>query len=111
MLKVMADNKLDAFVFRSVEHSPNLISEGIKPPFYNTRGVATLNTFMIFVSAITVPSGFTKDGLPTGITFLGRAYSEPTMIKFAYAYEQATHHRIPPKSTPALPSAVSASLR
>lgn len=104
MMKVMADNKLDAIVqHRSVEHEPNLISEGIKPPFYNTRGVPTINTFMIFVSAITVPSGFTAKGLPMGITFLGRAYSKPAMIKLAYAYEQATHHRRPPPATPPLP--------
>ena len=102
IMKVMADNKLDAIVHKSVEHTANLISEGIKPPFYNTRGVATINTFLIFVPSITVPSGFTDDGLPVGITFLGRAYSEPTMIKFAYAYEQSTHHRKAPSSTPAL---------
>jgi Asp-tRNA(Asn)/Glu-tRNA(Gln) amidotransferase A subunit family amidase len=52
---------------------------------------------------ITVPAGFTSDGLPVGITFFGRAYSEPTLLKLAYAYEQATHHRIPPDTTPALP--------
>jgi amidase len=102
IMKVMADNKLDAIVHRSVEHTANLISEGIKPPFYNTRGVPTINTFVIFVSTITVPSGFTAEGMPMGITFLGKAYSEPAMIKFAYAYEQATHHRKPPAATPPL---------
>ena len=51
---------------------------------------------------MTVPSGFTSDNLPVGITFFGRPYSEPTMIKLAYSYEQATHRRIPPKTTPAL---------
>jgi amidase len=30
-------------------------------------------------------------------------HSEPTLLKLAYAYEQATHHRIPPKTAPALP--------
>jgi hypothetical protein len=39
---------------------------------------------------MTVPSGFTTDNLPVGITFFGRPYSEPTLIKLAYAYEQAT---------------------
>jgi Asp-tRNA(Asn)/Glu-tRNA(Gln) amidotransferase A subunit family amidase len=55
-----------------------------------------------YVSVITVPSGFTTDNLPVGITFFGRAYSEPTLIKLAFAYEQATHHRHPPKTTPAV---------
>jgi len=45
--------------------------------------------------AITVPAGFAF-GLPVGITFTGRAFSEPTLIRLAYAFEQATHHRIPP---------------
>ena len=35
-------------------------------------------------------------GLPVGMSFFGRAWSEPTLIKFAYAYEQATKHRKPP---------------
>jgi Asp-tRNA(Asn)/Glu-tRNA(Gln) amidotransferase A subunit family amidase len=51
---------------------------------------------------MTVPSGFTSDHLPVGITFFGRPYSEPTLIKLAYSYEQATHHRIPPPTTPPL---------
>ena len=52
--------------------------------------------------AITVPGGFTADGLPVGVELLGRAWTEPQLIKFAYAYEQTTHHRRPPASTPAL---------
>ncbi len=45
---------------------------------------------------ITVPGGF-FDGLPVGISFFGRAFSEGTLIKFAYAFEQATKHRRPPQ--------------
>lgn len=41
---------------------------------------------------ITVPAGHVA-GLPVGISFLGRAWSEPTLIRLAYAFEQATHHR------------------
>ena len=44
---------------------------------------------------ITVPAGYFR-GLPVGISFFGRAWSEPTLIKIAYAYEQATKHRRPP---------------
>jgi amidase len=44
---------------------------------------------------ITVPAGYFR-GLPIGLSFLGRAWSEPTLIKIAYAYEQATKHRKPP---------------
>jgi amidase len=47
-----------------------------------------------------VPAGFTRDKLPAGITFLGRPYDDARMIKLAFAYEQATHHRRAPASTP-----------
>jgi len=45
---------------------------------------------------ITVPMGFVF-GLPVGISFFGRAWSEPVLLKFAYAFEQATQHRRPPR--------------
>jgi amidase len=50
---------------------------------------------------INVPAGFSHN-LPIGISFFGRAYSEPTLIKIAYAYEQATRHRRAPTFIPTL---------
>lgn len=44
---------------------------------------------------ITLPMG-ELDGLPVGVSFFGRAWSEPVLIEIAYAYEQATQHRITP---------------
>jgi amidase len=104
ILKVMADSKLDAIVHKSVEHQPSLIKDGINPPYASGKGVPTWNTFVIYAASMTVPSGFTTDNLPVGITFFGRPYSEPVLLKLAYAYEQATRHRAPPKSTPPLPT-------
>jgi len=51
---------------------------------------------------ITVPAGYIQ-GLPSGISFFGPAFSEPTLIKIAYAYEQATKARKVPKYLPAYP--------
>lgn len=99
VLKVMADNKLDAIVHKSVEHQPTLIRDGVNPPHVNHRGAPHLNTFLIVVPTIAVPAGFTRDGLPAGISFLGRPYTDGQMIRLAYGYEQATHHRRPPAST------------
>jgi len=104
ILKVMADNHLDAIVHKSIEHEPVLIKEGINPPYVSGRGLPRLNTFLVYASVIAVPAGFTPTGLPVGITFFGNAYSEPTLLKLAYSYEQATHHRKPPATTPDLPA-------
>ena len=59
-------------------------------------GIATV------VPAIVVPGGFTADGLPVGVEMLGRAWSEPLLIRLAYAYEQATKlRRAPSEVNPA----------
>jgi Asp-tRNA(Asn)/Glu-tRNA(Gln) amidotransferase A subunit family amidase len=46
--------------------------------------------------AITVPMGLSMDQLPIGLELLGRPFAEGTLIRLAYAYEQATHRRKPP---------------
>ncbi len=52
---------------------------------------------------VNVPTGFTEDGLPISVSFFGRAYSEPLLLGFAYAYEQATLNRRPSPLVPPLP--------
>jgi amidase len=58
--------------------------------------------------SITVPGGFApptdtiENAFPSGVTFSGRAFSEPVLVALAFAFEQATLHRRPPASTPPL---------
>ena len=88
-----------------MERSPGLIKAATQPNGGDAGGgggTPTLNTFLVYVPAITVPSGFTPEHIPTGLTFLGRPYDDAKMITLAYAYEQATHHRVPPSTTPSL---------
>ncbi len=61
-------------------------------PFPTPAGMAGYPT-------ITVPAGLAF-GLPVGISFIGAAYSEPTLLKFAYAFEQASKARRPPSFFP-----------
>src|SRR6266852_2203248 len=57
-----------------------------------------------FLPPTPFPDGFDAKPAPYGVTFSGPAFSEPKLIGFAYAFEQATRHRRPPESTPPLPS-------
>jgi amidase len=50
---------------------------------------------------ITVPAGFVS-GLPVGISFFGRAWSEPTLLKITYGFEQTIQARRPPRFLPTL---------
>jgi amidase len=51
---------------------------------------------MIGVPAVVVPGGFYPSGLPFGLEISARAWKDGDLIGWAYAYEQATHHRRPP---------------
>ena len=50
---------------------------------------------------VTVPAGFVH-GLPIGLSFFGRAWSESTLIRLAYAFEQTTRARKPPGYKPSI---------
>ena len=106
VLTLMADNKLDALVYATFDHQPpriapdvmtKVVVDDVTGPGNNRR----LSPILGF-PAMTLPAGFTTDGLPVGLEFMGRPYAEGTLFKFGYAYEQATHHRRPPASTPGL---------
>jgi Asp-tRNA(Asn)/Glu-tRNA(Gln) amidotransferase A subunit family amidase len=99
VLKTMAAHDLHAFVYPTWSNPPRLIGDLNTPHGDNSQFFSPTTGF----PSITVPMGYTRnDTLPAGMTFFGRAWDEATLIELAYAYEQATKHRRPPSSTPAL---------
>jgi amidase len=95
ILRAMADNQVDVLAYPTITRKANLIGE---PQLGTNCKLSATSGF----PAISVPGGFTPDGLPVGLELLGRAWSEPQLLKLAYAFEQFTRHRRPPTSTPAL---------
>lgn len=75
LLKLMDDNALDVLI---------------------CPGITDCSPISGYPSII-VPAGYSSDNMPFGITFVGRPFSEPTLIAAAYAFEQATHARRAPK--------------
>ncbi len=57
--------------------------------------------------SVIVPAGYTTEGVPIGLTFLGRAWSESTLLRLAHAFESATRLRRPPPSVAPKPGAAS----
>jgi amidase len=92
--KAMDELRLDAFVYPTWSFPPQPIGEtNQRTAGDNSQELAPISGF----PAINVPMGFSRsETLPAGITFFGRAWSEETLIRLAYAYEQATRHRRPP---------------
>ena len=92
---VMNKHKLDALVTPTT--SPAWAMDLVDGD--HGLGGSSTPTALAGYPAITVPAGYAF-GLPVGITFMGRAFSEPTLIRLAFAFEQATRHRVPPRFKP-----------
>ncbi|MEX2661558.1 MAG: amidase family protein [Vicinamibacterales bacterium] len=93
VLEAMTAHDLQAWVYPTWSNPPRLIGDLNTPHGDNSQVFSPTTGW----PAIQVPMGYTRDGrLPAGITFFGRAWDEPTLIRLAYGYEQATRHRRPP---------------
>ena len=94
----MAANHVQAVIYPTWSNAPRKVGDEKSPAGDNSQVLSPQTGF----PAITVPMGYTHADLPAGMTFLGDAFDEGTLIKFAYAYEQSTKHRHPPSLFPPL---------
>ncbi len=90
--KTMDEHKLDALV--APTSSPASLIDLVNGD-YGAGGSSTLPAIAGYPH-VTVPAGWAC-GLPVGVSFFGRAWSEPTLIRLAFAYEQSTRQRRPPR--------------
>lgn len=94
---VMNKHRLDALI--APTGGPAFLTDHINGDNY--LGGSSSPAAIAGYPSITVPAGFVH-GLPVGISFFGRAWSEPTLLRIAYAFEQATKFRRKPKFLPAI---------
>ena len=92
VLRAMDANRLDALVYPTWSNPPRLIGDLNTPAGDNNQLFSPSTGY----PAITVPMGYTRRVLPAGLQFFGRPWSEETLIRLAYSYEQATHWRKAP---------------
>ena len=95
MLATLEEQRLDAVAYPTLRRKPAIIGEA-------QIGTTCQLSAATGLPAISMPAGFSLDGLPIGIELLGGAFTEATLLKYAFASEQATRPRRPPFSTPAL---------
>ncbi len=95
VLTTMEEQRIDVLAYPTMRRKPTLLGEAQQGS--NCQLSATTG-----LPAISIPGGFSNDGLPIGLELLGGAFTEAALLKYAYAWEQQTRPRRPPFSTPPL---------
>jgi len=95
----MDDENIDVIAYPSWTNPPAHLDKAIEEyKGDNSQRIAPATG----LPAVTVPMGYSYGNLPAGLQILGRPYTEGLLFGIAYAYEQATEHRVPPANFPEL---------
>lgn len=95
VLATLEEHRIDVLAYPTLRRKPAAIGD----PQIGTNCQLSATTGL---PAISIPAGFTTDGLPLGLELLGGAWTEPVLLKYAYAWEQSAKPRRAPFSTPPL---------
>jgi Asp-tRNA(Asn)/Glu-tRNA(Gln) amidotransferase A subunit family amidase len=95
VLEVMQQRRITAFVYPTLRRKPAPIGQ----PQGGSNCQLSASTGL---PALSMPAGFTADGLPVGMDLLGGPWSEATLLKVAFAYERLVAPRRPPTTVPPL---------
>jgi amidase len=96
LVELMDRNSVEALVYPVKALPAPMLGSSDDGPRDNSISAAT------GLPAIILPAGLSEEGLPLALEILGRPFSEPMLIQLAYGYEQASHARVAPKTTPHL---------
>lgn len=96
VVATMEELKLDVLAYPPISRKAAIVGEP------QTGGTNCQLSAASGMPAISMPAGFTDDGVPVGIELLGRAWTEARLLSIAYSYEQIAHLRRAPPTTPAL---------
>lgn len=90
-MATFSEYELDALVYPTSNALPAVVGSG--------QGAGNANRLSPFSGfpAISVPAGFSENGLPVGMEILGKEFDESTLIKLAYFYQEGTQHRKAPE--------------
>lgn len=95
MIAFMDSLKLDALAYPTIPERPVLVGAQ-----QSTSGCAL--SAQTGLPSISMPAGFTSDGLPTGLELMGKPFTDTKLVGYAFAFERASPRRRPPPTTPPL---------
>lgn len=96
VMSVMIENQIDAIIYPSVKITAPLIKDVLGKRFWDHFPTNTGIGSQLKFPAISVPVGFTEDGLPVGLEILGMPFSEQKLLELAFGVEALVNARRPP---------------